>query len=150
MARPTKFTPETREAILKAVRAGNTRETSAAYAGVSLTAFMEWLARGRAEIERLEKPGARKRKSEAAYAEFAQALLQADARAETGHVGVLASAANKGEWRASLEWLRRMRRRTWGDNVDVTSGGEAVKMPAPVVFAVVPGLPPEPPEDDAE
>jgi hypothetical protein len=34
---------------------------------------------------------------------------------------------NTVDWRAAESWLKRQRRRGWGDNQDVTSDGEAVK-----------------------
>jgi len=32
----------------------------------------------------------------------------------------------QGDWRASVEYLRRRHKTEWGDNVDVTSGGQSV------------------------
>ncbi len=49
IGRPTKFTPETRELIIAAIRTGNYIETAAAVAGISKETFYAWMHKGEAE-----------------------------------------------------------------------------------------------------
>ena len=86
------------QAIVHALQMGNTRTASWQYAGVSHQTFYRWLNEN---------------------VKFCEAVTRAEATAEVGHVGVLAKAAIDGDWRASLEWLKRRRRKEWGDSIDV-------------------------------
>ncbi len=85
-------------AILDALKMGNTRRASAAYAGIATSTFYLWMKENRT---------------------FSDAVTHAEAIAEVGHVGVLAKSAISGDWRASLEWLKRRRRIEWGDTLDI-------------------------------
>ena len=87
MARPTKRTPERREAILRSLRIGNTRTASAAGAGLSLDVLSRWIA---------------------GSAEFRGEVLIAEAEAEQRFLGVVAKAATD-DWRAAAFWLERRR-----------------------------------------
>lgn len=93
MARPSKMTPQTVKKILDALTAGNTRKAAAQYAGIDQDTLCRWLRR---------------------YADFADAVLQAEAAAEVGHVANIAAAANDGDVRASIFWLERRRYQDWG------------------------------------
>jgi hypothetical protein len=87
VARPTKRTPEREQRLLDAVRAGNTRRASAAYAGVSEDSLERWQQR---------------------YAGFADALTRAEAEAEVRNVAIVQQAA-RDDWRAAAWWLERRR-----------------------------------------
>lgn len=91
------LTPQ-QQAIVDALKMGNTRTASWQYAGVSHQTFYNWMR------DNLK---------------FLEAVTRAEATAEVGHVGVLAHAAIGGDWRASLEWLKRRRRVEWGDSIDI-------------------------------
>lgn len=96
MARPgpkTKYTPDRVKRITDALAAGNTRGTSAAYAGIDQKTLERWMAR---------------------YVEFANAVKDAEARAEIGHVANIAQASRNGNWTASAWWLERRRHQDWG------------------------------------
>ena len=104
MARPTKLTPDVQKRVCDALRTGNTRKASAAYAGISETTFATYLDR---------------------YGDFRDAIREAETAAEVKHVANIYKAGEK-DWRASMEWLARRRSADWAkrDNIDLTSGGK--------------------------
>lgn len=99
MARRTKLTPDTKEDIVKALRAGNSRRDSALYAGVSETTFYSWMARGR--------------EGEPLYAEFLEAVEKAEAQSVVRNVAIIQRAAEE-TWQAAAWWLERKRPDDWG------------------------------------
>ena len=115
MARPSKLTPETQAAIVDAILHGATYKDAAEAAGVWYTTFNEWMQRGEAA-----KVGQ--------YYEFNHAVRKAEAQCRLNMTRVIQSAAAKGDWKAAEAYLRRRDRVNWGDNVDVTSGGEAITL----------------------
>ena len=115
MARPTKLTPETHAIIVESILHGATYKDAAEAAGVWYTTFNEWMQRGEAA-----KAGQ--------YYEFNHAVRQAEAQCRLNMTRVIQSAAAKGDWKAAEAYLRRRDRANWGDNVDVTSGGEAITL----------------------
>jgi hypothetical protein len=88
MARPTKRSPEREQTILNALRLGNTRANSAAYAEIDDNTFYRWLA---------------------ADGMFRDAVVKAEADAEARFLGVIAKAAHDGTWTAAAWWLERRR-----------------------------------------
>jgi len=87
MARPSKRTPERREAILRSLRIGNTREASAKAAGMSADTLARWMA---------------------GSAAFRGEVHTAEAEAEQRFLGFVAQAAST-DWRAAAFWLERRR-----------------------------------------
>jgi transposase len=112
MARPTKFTPEVTETILKAIQIGATYKDAAEAAGVSFDTFNEWMKAGR--------EGSKK------FSEFFELIRKAEAQARLNYLSTIAQAAAKGDWKAAEAYLKRRDRANWGDNVDVTTGGEKI------------------------
>ena len=108
MARPTKLTPETQDAIIKALSIGATYKDAAEAAGVWYTTFLGWMKQGE------------EAKSGKFY-EFYELVKRTEAAARNNYLATIAKAANDGDWRAALEYLKRRDRANWGDNVDVTS-----------------------------
>lgn len=100
--RLSKYTPERRDRILQAIRAGNTRKASSAYAGIDQDTLIRWMHR---------------------YVDFADAVTKAEADAEVAHVANIAQAAKMGNWTASAWWLERRRHEDWGrkDRVEIIS-----------------------------
>lgn len=88
MARPTKRTPQREQAILNALRLGNTRTAAAAFAEVDRVSLWRWV------------------ESDAA---FRNAVEKAEADAEFRFVSQVASAAADGTWTAAAWWLERRR-----------------------------------------
>jgi hypothetical protein len=88
VARPSKRTPAREQAILGALRVGNTRTAAAAYAEISLDTLARWISDD---------------------AEFCGAVLKAEADAEARFLGQIAKAAQDGTWTAAAWWLERRR-----------------------------------------
>jgi len=81
-----------REAVLSALRAGNTRKAAAAYGEINQDTFYEWL-----KVDPT----------------FSEAVQKAEADAEVRHVANIAKAAGEGSWQASAWWLERRRYEEW-------------------------------------
>ena len=115
MGRPTKLTPETQKRIIDALRIGATRKDAALSAGVTYDSFNLWY-----------NTGVKGRSGR--YYQFCQAVDQAEGEARLRYTSVIARAANDGDWRAALEYLKRRDREHWGDNIDLTSAGERIQV----------------------
>ena len=90
--RPTKYSAARHELIIKAIRAGNTRASAAAHAGVTSMTIVNWIRR---------RP------------EFRDDVIAAEAECEIQAVGVIQDAALK-DWRAAKWWLERRCQENWG------------------------------------
>jgi hypothetical protein len=108
IGRPTKLTPEVEKKIRACVGMGMPFARSAMAAGVSYTAFKEWVARGKAG----EEP----------YASFAAALKEAKADGEAMLLGRIVKAAGDDQWQAAAWILERRHPESYGrrDRVEVT------------------------------
>lgn len=104
MARPTKLTPEVREAVLRALRNGNTREAAANCAGLTLRALYYWMAKGR-------------RAKRGEFFQFFQSVKKAEAGAEIRSVAAVRKAG-KTHWQAHAWWLERRRSKDYGRELD--------------------------------
>jgi hypothetical protein len=113
MARPSKLTPEVRERIVQAILAGNYFETACQFAGVATATGYEWLARGEGRDQR------RPRNRE--FAEFAEAVGQAEAQAEVHTVALIRQGLPDNP-RLALDFLARRYPDRWGgrDSLHVT------------------------------
>lgn len=87
MARPTKRTPDRENRLMEALRAGNTRRASCAYAGISESSLASWLER---------------------FPDFRDAIEKAEADAEIRNVAIIQKAASE-TWQAAAWWLERRR-----------------------------------------
>ncbi len=121
--RKTKLNPEVQQKICDALRAGNTRRASAAYIGIDHSTFYNWMNRG--ENPELKKDGDPK-KSELPFIDFFDAVTRAESECEVWHVANIKKQAS-GDWRASVEWLKRRKRDDWSEQqrIDHTTGGES-------------------------
>lgn len=113
MARPSKLTPESQASIAEDILHGATFSDACRKAGIAYDTFNGWMNQG-------------KEASSGKFFEFYHKVMEADAQCGINMVRVIQSAAAKGDWKAALEWLKRRRRSEWGDNVDVTSGGQSI------------------------
>lgn len=105
MGRPSKYTPERADALLAAVKAGNTFKAACGHVGITETALAHWRRR---------------------YVDFADRLARAEADAEVLHVSLVTQAARNGDWRASAWWLERRRSGEWRERRDVNVGGDGL------------------------
>lgn len=140
MARPTKLTPQIQARIIQAIRAGNYAEVAAVYAGIDESTYYRWMARGRAELDRVaERPKTRKmRAAEAPFCEFCKAVNEASASAEVFAAGIIVSAGKK-DWKAAAWYLERRNPDRWRRRTDAilhhegpTPGGAPVQVAAAV------------------
>ena len=91
--RPTKFTKERKERIVKAIAAGCTYEMAADYAGISRTTLWGWLRKG-------EDP------KEKSYCTFLNDVKSAEIEGAMVHLGTITAASAK-DWKASAWMLER-------------------------------------------
>jgi transposase len=98
--RKTKRTPEVEKAITDALRVGASRKDAAAAAGVSERTFYEWMGH---------------------FPQFSQAVTRAEGQCAARMTARIyqEATAERGDWKAALEWLKRRRRDEWGDSIDV-------------------------------
>jgi len=96
VGRPLKLTLQIQDRICEALRSGNTRRDSAAYAGVSHSAFAKWIQLGK-------RKGAR-----AAYVAFVDACEKAESAAIVRNVAIIQKAGDS-SWQAAAWWLERRR-----------------------------------------
>ena len=89
--RPTKLTPEIQRRLCDALRAGNTREAAASYAGIARSTFYNWLERGR-NPRRTTK--GRVFKADKGFLDFLDTVTRAENEAEVRCVAVLQKAAH--------------------------------------------------------
>jgi len=92
--------------IVNAIGLGASYSDAAQAAGVSYETFNEWM-----------KAGANAKSGK--FLQFSEAVRKEEADAALRHLTVINNAAAKGDWKASLEWLRRRRRQEWGDTLHV-------------------------------
>jgi hypothetical protein len=97
MARPSKCSSEREQALLVAIRAGNTRRAACAYAGISEDSLERWAKRS---------------------AGFAEGLTRAEAEAEVSLVAIIRKAAET-DWRAAAHLLACRRPEDWSPRARV-------------------------------
>jgi hypothetical protein len=107
MARPSKLTREVQETICAAVEEGVSFETACEVADVAAATGWEWLARGMGRDP--DRP------SSPEFAEFAEALTRARARAEMREVQLIVKHAET-DWRAAAWMLERRAPERYGRN----------------------------------
>ena len=128
MARRSKLTPETQQAIINALGSGNWLETAAHYAGISTATLYNWLDRGRLERDKIED-SADPDPNENVYVEFLEAVEKSRSQAQVRAVGLIQKAAIDGTWQAAAWFLERSDPQRWGryGRVEVTgANGGAV------------------------
>lgn len=99
--RRAKRSPEREQAILNALKVGNTRRASAGAAGISHELFYQWINADLAFLDAVEK---------------------AEAEAEQRFLGQVAVAAAGGTWTAAAWWLERRKYQDYGrrDKVEMS------------------------------
>lgn len=113
------LTPEIQKGIVDLVTAGNFPQVAAQYHGISERAYFEWMARG----ENPDHPrNLASGEDTTIYAQFAQAVREAEARAQVVAVLTVVQAARKGE-PAAMRFLERRYRRLWGAMVQLAGEG---------------------------
>ena len=109
MARPSKYTPERIKRILDALRGGCSRRDAYEYGAIDSETFANWIHR---------------------YSDFSEQVIAAESAAAVMHTANIMKAAKEGDWKASLEWLKRRRRLEWGDNIAISADKEIERIVA--------------------
>ena len=102
MARPTKFTPDRRKAILENLETGVSREVVSRASGVDPESLRKWIRKGEEETT-------------GEYHQFASDVGKAETTAEINMVQIL---HNADDWRAAAWWLERRRPLDYGKNAN--------------------------------
>jgi hypothetical protein len=110
MGRPTKLTKEVEEAICNAIISGATYRAASEAAGIAYETFNEWM--------KDERPQ---------YVKFSDSIRAANGKARTELIKKIRKHGDK-DWRALAWILERRFKDEYGNSVDVTTGGEAVKV----------------------
>lgn len=132
VGKPTLLNDELQEKIVELIKLGNYAEDAAGAVGIGRTTFFLWMARGRAESERLKlMPDAEPNELETPYVTFMNAVEKARDEATARNVAVIQKAAHSGDWKAAAWYLERTRQKTYGraERVEMTGAdGEPMKM----------------------
>ena len=120
--RPTDLTPEVQKKICDFLRLGNYRETAARAAGVHERTVRTWLKWG------LEK-------KKPIYEQFLEACEKAEAEAEAMGLGVIARAAQAGDWKAMAWRLERKHPERWGLKRSMELSGKAGGAPIAITLS---------------
>lgn len=116
--RPSKFTPERRQRIIAAIKAGNYYDTACKYAGVTYQTFNQWRIRGQ---QADHKDPEDLSEEDLDYLAFYEALNEAEAQAEM--VAVMRWREQMpNDWKAAKDFLARRHPERWGQKVEVTVG----------------------------
>lgn len=112
--RPSKFTKDRKDRIIKAISAGCTYEMAADYAGVTRSTLWNWLKKG-------EDPKAK------AYCTFLHDIKRAEIEGAMVHLGNITEASMK-DWKASA-WMLERRHGYSKDRQNTQPEQEDVSMP---------------------
>jgi hypothetical protein len=105
--KPYKYNDEVVIRITQALRAGNSRRASCAYAGISEDSFGRWMQD---------------------IAEFADTVKKAEADAEVRNVAIIQKASET-TWQAAAWWLERKHKSEWSTRIEQTGAdGTPVKV----------------------
>ena len=122
--RPSKLTDALQTQIVADVKAGNYAEIAAKRAGIGEKTFYRWMAWGEQSRPR--------------YAEFRQAIRDAEGHAEARAVTVIAAEMAK-DWKAAAWYLERKFHDRWGrrDRQEVT-GKDGAPVPVQFIYELMP------------
>lgn len=135
IGRPTALTPEVRRTVVQAIRGGVYAHVAAQHAGIAPSTYYGWMARGRAERDRLlamieegeDRPAPLD--SERPFLEFLEAVSRADAEAE---IVATLKVRQADDWRAAAWYLERRHPDRYGRRSQVEIGGIEGAPPVPV------------------
>jgi hypothetical protein len=108
--RPTKFTPEIRDVILRTLASGVGLETCAAVAGIDARTLAHWIKRGEEE----QAAG-----NESEWVDFLRGVTRARAQVRASLAANIRKAAAEGDWRAGAWMLERLDPQTFGKQATV-------------------------------
>lgn len=113
----TKLTQAKHDAIVEAVRLGNTRNASAGAGGIDRRLLYSWLGKGEPD-ENGDYP-------DDVFGRLRQAVDIADDEAERRAQKVVQDAIAGGNWQAAMTWLERRRNAEWSKFSKMEVSGDA-------------------------
>ena len=118
MARSTKFTQQTIDGLLDALRNGASYVGACASVGIVFETFRKWREKG----EKIANGEIRKTKSNEAFEDFYYSVKEAEQASFTAARKVVLDAAKDGDWKAAEAYLKG-RDPEWGkdNNVNVNN-----------------------------
>lgn len=125
--RESLITQEIVDGIVLAVRTGAPLKVCAAAHGISETALYDWLAAGSGRPSKVT-PGP-------LHAELAERVGKAKAEAHLMAVGTIRTAIARGNWQASLAWIRMRYPKHYSERVEVSGPGGG-----PIAFEIAAAL----------
>lgn len=117
---PTKLTPERHEEIVEILSRGNFVSVACRAAGISRDTYYKWRERGQKALDASDNLDVRASDPEWIYALFVKDTDAALVGAEDRIVAQLQNAAEGGDVKAQIEFLKRRWRTRWGDSEHVT------------------------------
>ncbi len=119
--RKTKLTEEVQTQFTGLIAQGIFVRQACEFVGISEQTIYNWMARGSAEILRLENdPKARPIKKEAPYVSFFQQVKKAENTSEIRSVTQWQNAIKDGDWRAAKDFLARRFPDRWSPRIEIT------------------------------
>ena len=146
--RPTLLDKEVEKKLIEATKIGSPMNAAAAYCGISVRAFEDWMRRGHTEQGRIDD-GEEPDPVEAKYLSLYTKIVEARAHASVASVGLIRKAAvggqvtetttrryrdaagdlveettekrTSGDWRAAAWWLERQNRSDFGKETTVNT-----------------------------
>jgi len=120
--RRTRLTPEVADGIVLAVKSGAPLEVAAQAMGIAPSTFWEWMARGEGRSTRRGSP---------LFVEFAERVRRAEAEVHVLTVGAVRQAVQRGNWQASLAWMRLRWPKHYAERSEI-SGPEGAAIPVEI------------------
>ena len=121
-AAPSSLTDEVIKRICDELRQGGTKAAAAAASGYSLSAFMQWQAAGRKEIDSIAD-GNPANRSKVQMVKFVEAMADAELVGEAELIRVI-RRASEDHWQAAAWILERRHPEKYGRRMDVSSKGD--------------------------
>ncbi len=119
--RKTKLTEEVQTQFTGLIAQGIFVRQACEFVGISEQTIYNWMARGSAEILRLEtNPRSKPIKKEAPYVSFFQQVKKAENTSEIRSVTQWQNAIKDGDWRAAKDFLARRFPDRWSPRIEIT------------------------------
>ncbi len=119
--RNTKLTEEVQGEFTRLIAQGMFVRQACGFIGVSEQTIYNWMARGSAEVLRLENnPRSKLLTKEKPFVDFFKAVRKAETQAEVRSVTQWQNAIRDGDWRAAKDFLARRYPDRWSPRIEIT------------------------------
>ena len=124
--RNSKLTKEIQDEFCRLITQGIFVRQACEFIGVAEQTIYNWMARGSAEILRLENnPRSKMATKEAPFVEFFRAVKKAENTSEVRAVTQWQQAIKDGDWRAAKDFLARRFPDRWSPRLEITGADGA-------------------------